>query len=754
MEEEIVNKFISMNSLNNPFLVTMKNKDGNISFKFDTIKKFIVLLIEEGENLYVNNLFFRTMKFSLANNDYNKKDLKVLNTDDIGMLQYALKMKSFNYKGRDKRYNIKLYEQSNLKIAELTDWQDSLMKHFSFLIATKEKISNSVDKIPVKFPITASKAIVNLNSNGQSEVIAKNLENEMDKNANNKGLYIVTLNSNNKPSKKKINLPLNPFSVEYISRIIDNKNFNLEFYNKFVKLALNAEDFTNTNINENYKKKYNLKLLKSQDNFAYKIKNLKLSYNSIMNILKLSQCKLNIKTTKYKAEELLNAILKKRKLRLETAFEKWKKAEKLTLTLRRLKTRAISTKCNYYLSIFKPNNKIPLHTVLNPNSIAKIYKLLDHDITNNPDHMLYRFKHDFSNQNFQALKKYESRIFGVYVPQVLNNFQYKIKHFFIRSKSMNKILKQCDDKAIMQYRFHPINQMMKVLLKVRFNVISVRSYFIKWKYMALKLKRKEAKGKYSRLRKPNFISDKAKTDNLDFEKIIIQGIDKNFPQYKQLNKDVKVCLNKACLDISNYLFANIHLSQAVDKLDIIEINKPIPEYIKFEEILKDKNSCRNKKLREAMFFPNKNNYASIALEAYKPIGNNSNKFLNFQEAQKDKTNSMKLYMINIACKKILNPTFEKLYIVAGNNRFDNFQECKKDSIRNNSAKLITSYNAWNKHKACAKDSRIFEEEGTIKLSKDHKISSCMTLHEIAPERNETKLSQDQSKYLLIFRSIR
>jgi hypothetical protein len=158
------------------------------------------------------------MRFSLANNDYAcKKDLKVLNTDDIGVLQYGLKMKPFTYRGRD-RYNIKLYEQNNLKIAELTNWQDSSMEHFSFVIPTKEKIIDSVDKIPAKFPTTASKGKVNLNSNEQAEVIAKNLGNEMDKNAKNKGLYVVTFNNKNKSSKKKINLPLNPFSNDYISK--------------------------------------------------------------------------------------------------------------------------------------------------------------------------------------------------------------------------------------------------------------------------------------------------------------------------------------------------------------------------------------------------------------------------------------------------------------------------------------------------------------------------------------------------------
>jgi hypothetical protein len=580
----------------------------------------------------------------------------------------------------------------------------------------------------VRFPIaTRNVNIISTSTEETTTVVKKNLENEFNNSAISKFIYLVTFNKKKEQSHmKKLNLPLNTYSINYILRLIGD-NVKQKISKLVRKSGFDSESITQTKINEKHKKYY-LKLLKSESNYLYKANNLTLAYDSVKNILKKSNCKLHFKVTKYSIGKKIVSILKKKRLEmLKSRFDKWMKTQKLTLTFKRGKTRVVSSLGNYYIAIHKYNRIV--NTAFNASSMTKIHNLLSKADNKEDNQIVYKTKHVFWNEIIERLTNYQKRLFGIYIPQFYDSkYQYKIKHLNIKSKSMSKIMKQLDNKTMIQYEFHhALKKIIRILMN-KFGILKLRKYFNKLKKLLRKEKLLEKAKHLKDLLLCKFISSKNIQSNqrLNLIKVInTEGLNHSF-KFCEVNGDEKIIpvvnTTHHTILIQGYsasgLFKdNSDMSMTFKNCSgILIAEKNTSESLKFKEITKDSNQTRVK-LRSVIISQdglNMPKLESITIQHH--ISNT----LSFVECKRDTMGYHKLISIELVAGNIANSDKLKLEDLTVLREDENKSMTFKEILKENQSrtKLIQCKFSSHSNEQINIDHEIHKELNISKINKE------------------------------------
>jgi hypothetical protein len=670
MKDEMVEKFIKLNKSNTDksIFITICKASTSVNLQFESIRKVISQLQEPTDSLCVRNFLYEIIQFILVKCDVKCKEIaESSTTDDLDFIKECIKQYPVVIKIRNTQIVSRLDFKSITKIAKLCYWEEYFSENFNLLTFPGEKqVTEEFSKTPVRFPIaTRNVNIISTASEETTIVVKKNLENEFNNSANSKFLYLVTFNKNKEQSKtKKTNLPLNTYSINFILNLIGD-NIKGKLSKLVRKTGFDAESITQTKINEKHKKYY-LKLLKSENNYMYKANNLTLSYDSIKNILKKSDCKLHFKVSKYSLDKIISNLNKQRLDLLKTKFDKWMKTQKLTLTFKRGKTRVVSSLGNYYIAIHKYNRTI--NTAFNASSMTKIHNLLNKVDNKEDNQIVYKTKHVFWNEIIQRLTNYQKRLFGIYIPQFYESkYQYRIKHLNIKSKSMSKIMKQLDNKTMIQYDIHhALKKMIRILMN-KFGILKLRKLFNKWKRKVRKDKLLEKAKHHKDLLLCKFISSKniQSSQELNLIKVINTEDQNHYFKFNEVKGDEKIIpvvnITHHTTLIQGYTASrlfndNSDISILFKNCSEILIEKDTSINLKFKEITKDSNQTRTK-LRSIMLSQNAFNMSKIeSITVQPPISN----LLNFTEIKKDIMGSHKLINIELAVGNIFNSNKLKL----------------------------------------------------------------------------------------------
>jgi hypothetical protein len=698
MQDELVEKFVKLNKSNaaKSIFIAFSQKGSSTILQFNSLRKIITQLQEPNEPLHVRSLLYDIIQFKRLEYDFEYMQSENLITiDDPDFLKESINNHLVVVKGINKQIFSELNKQSILKIAELLSWDTSFSDKFSLAVPLKKKVIQELNKTPLRFyPFTnvdvisaAAKLTIN------TQAVNKNLEEEFNNSVDNKYLYLVTFTKYDEQlGKKRLYLPINPQSISYISKLIGT-DVEQSICKRISKIGFDAEKFTETKINEK-QKKYNLKLLMSANSHLYKTHNLSLSYDSVKNILKKSNGTLHFKVTQYSIfKKVISYFIKKRFLEvLKCKFNKWRKAETLKYTFKRGKTRVVSSIGNYYISIHKYNNKT-INAAFNAFSITKIHNLLSRNANKEDNQIVYKIKHVFWNDFIEKLTNYHKRLFGIYIPQYHNYFQYKIKHLNIKSKTMSKIMRLRDDKITVHYVFHHALKKMITLLMNKFDIIKLRIKFSKWKRKMLKA-RLLAKARHPKLLTCNIIPSKKTPVGGEINVIkVCNTDDKNYClKFNELAEDdmnqtiipkLKTTRFTTLVQAFSQLFKEgSELSKIIVFPDIVVAKSKI-EFLKFTEIKKHSNLGREKLIS---VFKDKNEYNISGLDNITVLGAVSpfNNSLNFTEARKDLLGYNKLTNIELLAmnSNMIDNLPHQIIIISdninNNKKFISFKEIARE----------------------------------------------------------------------------
>jgi hypothetical protein len=626
MESEYIDKFLNIadDKIKN-FLIKVSNKI-SIPISFISIKKIVRSLYIEGNEEHAKSLFDGIHYYECETDIVKQEKQNASLLEDPEIIKSYMKTKPiFVYINDRKAGN--LDSESAFKIWELLDWETDYLDNFQLAEERQQNIKTITKSTPLKYEKKTKK----LNA------IKKDLSKEFSREIEEKLMVANIFKQDD--HRRNIYSVINSQSIQTITRLYGSGI--TAYITKFKTKAIAKNDITKFKQAE--LRRYYIYLFKYDNvnnDVAYQMKELHLYKNSIIKILKLSNSHIQMKISKMTLDKLILKILQKPiNNLLSFALNKFKTSGIMGNVIKKLPIRRLLLKedlVNYYVTVYQGMKRI--YQAINSRSIKKIQSLLQEKA--NFENIQTHVKHPFSNANLLALKKYEVRRFGLMLTKFIDTVQYNMKHFYLKSRSISRIIKLYNEEKIgVQYSILSAFKKLNRILGLRIDIIKLNNYFFLWKRKSQKMKRHTKLLREFNIlnltglkENTDFTIEKYRMDNINFREIKSEKLSEPSSPVNNESEDNKTKINdfKGLVDFA----FSVTLNKTSPLSKEILINYQASTLL-FNELMKE-NIENNKKLLKTGFCE-LNLLSNEKGEKEKCYINNGTTCLSFTEIKRDKT---------------------------------------------------------------------------------------------------------------------